>query len=105
MKVLAAARKAEHKVSGVGGRGKCRKMKFCLAEGLRQLNAVALTNCETASLHQDVRDGMLAVRFQCCDLSLNVSKGLLGQCNLAKDLFCRMFTFRIIMTNKRFDAS
>ena len=38
----------------------------------------------TIALHQDGRNGYLAVRFCCCDADLRVSRGVLGIANLAQ---------------------
>ena len=70
---------------GVGGRTKCRKMKFCLAEAKRMTVRKALKEAIALAIHQDGRKGRLAIRFHTCNSKLQTFKGVLGSANLAKD--------------------
>ena len=69
---------------GVGKRLKLQRMRWCLAEALRKKARESFLKSEVASLHQDVRRGMLSVRYRVADINLHISRGTLGQINLAK---------------------
>ena len=58
---LRAARKGETVVTGVCGRLKLRRMKFCLGESKRQLNRIAFSTAVFMSVAQDVRQTRLAL--------------------------------------------
>lgn len=64
------------------GRWKLRKMLWCLAEAQRNRLRAAISGAASMSIQQDVRDGLLAVTFTCCDLELSSSSGVLGHANL-----------------------
>ena len=69
-------------IARVGGRKKIRKMLFCLAEGAREQHREALRKAQVISLHQDVGQGRLAVRYCCTDSRLQQRWGLLGAMRL-----------------------
>ena len=62
----------------VGKSKKLTKIKWCLAEAKRRLNRSALRVAEVISIHQDVQQARLAIRFQCCGPDLKPTYGILG---------------------------
>eukprot|EP00974_Lingulodinium_polyedra_P009327 893028-Lingulodinium_polyedra.AAC.1 len=52
-------------------------MNYCLAEGVREMHRQALRSAVVVSLHQDVGQSRLAVRFCCVDADLNQLWGLM----------------------------
>ena len=85
MQVIEATRKGRNDLPGTCGRHKMRRMKWCAAEAMRRRNRRIFTKAASMSIHQDVRQGRLAIRFQAADRDLNHYKGLLGTVNLSKD--------------------
>jgi hypothetical protein len=58
---------------------KSKKIAWCLHEALRQQSTSALLSSDVIAIHQDVRQGVLMVRFSCCSCKeLKVTKGILG---------------------------
>ncbi len=71
-------------VNGVGKRWKCRRMKFALAEAKRGQVRKALGEALVIALHQDGRQGRLAIRVSTCNAKLETFKGVLGSIDLTK---------------------
>ena len=66
------------RVSEAGEAKKCQMMRFCLAEGHRQIQREALSKSLCMSLQQDARGNRFLVRFKSCDEQLRVTCGVLS---------------------------
>ena len=55
-------------------------MLWCLAEGIAQLDRIALKNASVVCLLRDERKGRLMIRFRCTGDDLVVRTGLMYQC-------------------------
>ncbi len=64
---------------------KVRCIKWCLAEAVRSVQRERLRDCRVASIHQDGRQGRLAIRYTACGEDLKPRVGVLGSASLAKD--------------------
>ena len=74
--------KTPTEIQGVACAGKIRKIKYCLAEGVRLVNMEILRKSVVVALHCDARKGRLAVRFTSCGGCLKPWSGLLGTTSL-----------------------
>jgi len=72
-------------LKGVGKQKKVRKMRWCLAEAKRHIQIQWYKDAQVASVHQDVGQGLLALRFQTCDWNIEARHGLAGVISLAKE--------------------
>ena len=80
IEVLTERKKGQsYRQSAAAGRAeKGLRMSWCLAEALRDKEREALKQSSVVSLHQDVRDSLLLVRFTAVGPSLKVCRGILG---------------------------
>ncbi|CAE7442349.1 unnamed protein product, partial [Symbiodinium necroappetens] len=65
------------KVEGMGS-WKIGKMTFCLAEAAREKTRQEIREAESIALKMDSREGVLLLRYTCCDQSLTISRGMVG---------------------------
>ncbi|CAE7269121.1 unnamed protein product [Symbiodinium sp. CCMP2592] len=65
------------KVEGMGS-WKIGKMTFCLAEAAREKTRQEIRGAESIALKMDSREGILLLRYTCCDKSLTISRGMVG---------------------------
>jgi hypothetical protein len=71
-------------VPSVGSFRKCRKMYFCLAEGLKRLYRCWLAGSCTINLLRDERHSRLLMRFRCGNLDAQRHIGIFGQPRITK---------------------
>ena len=75
-----------HGEAGVGGRKKITHMVQCLGDAVFELDRRFFATAETITLHTDVRQLKLLVRFRAANQKLEVRRGILGIKDLERDL-------------------
>ena len=74
-----------HGEAGVGGRKKITHMVQCLGDAVFELDRRFIATAETITLHTDVRQLKLLVRFRAANQKLQIRRGILGIKDLERD--------------------